>query len=235
MILFLPLISTLPSTVLTEKASRGGEKISINTTSSSIIVAPGQQFGGKMQHIASGSNSLFSFDEKPYASAFHNCHLFMRMIMFRRDEERPKTKSTHHHSVADKHLSFDAIRCLFNRNGFPVQMFRQLKPEPLPLFSSCAVVDICGSLLLLVANCLESGTAGGIFRLNIHYSVKPILSFANSCHHPKKVYLSTGCGNVRVIALRHQHAVAFANNLDQLGFVRIRKQTARQMMAQACR
>jgi hypothetical protein len=78
-----------------------------------------------MKHIARGSDLLFSFDEESHPTALNDCHLFMRMIVLRRDKKRFEAKATNHHSISDKHLSLYSVGYMLNRNRCPVQMLRQ--------------------------------------------------------------------------------------------------------------
>src|SRR6185369_16949577 len=93
-------------------------------------------------------------------------------------------------------------------------------PSRFPFVSSEELLDISVPLFL-VTDCLESRSTGCVLRLHVHDAVQTIFAFSDCRHHPKKVDLSAGRGNVRVITLRHQHAVALAHDLDQLRILRI--------------
>src|ERR1044072_5930851 len=93
----------------------------------------------------------------------------------------------------------------------------RLKPLPLLLpFPS----DI-SSPLLLVTNSFQAGATRSILGLYIHHSVKAILTFSDRRHHPQEIYLPARRRHVRVITLRHQHAITLAHDLDQLRLLRI--------------
>ena len=62
---------------------------------------------------------------------------------------------------------------------------------------------------------------GGELRLHVDDAVLSILALAVGRHHPEKVDRPARCGDVRVIALRHQHDVAFADDRRELGFLRV--------------
>src|SRR5215216_1528496 len=85
----------------------------------------------------------------------------------------------------------------------------RLKPLPLlspfPLFSE-EVWDI-SSPLLFVTDSFQAGATRSIVGLDIHNSVKAILTFPDRRHHPQKIYLPARRRHVRVVSLRHQHAI----------------------------
>src|SRR5205085_9053223 len=105
--------------------------------------------------------------------------------------------------------------------GISVQFKCWAKPLPASLpraSSSVAVLDLLGPLLF-VTDSFQTRTAGCVLGLHVHDSVKPVLSLSHGRHHPEEVDLSAGRGNVGVITLRHQDAIALAHHLDQLGLV----------------
>src|SRR6185369_1604925 len=75
--------------------------------------------------------------------------------------------------------------------------------------------------LLFVTNSFQTRSAGSILGLYVHNAVESILAFAYRRHHPQKINLPARRRDVRVITLRHQHAITFAHDLDQLRLLRI--------------
>lgn len=78
----------------------------------------------KVQHVARQRDALRPFDEESHAAADDDRHLFVWMRVFRRDEQRRKTKAANHHLFADDHLPFDAFRRTLDRYSGPVEMSR---------------------------------------------------------------------------------------------------------------
>src|SRR5687768_8567476 len=57
-----------------------------------------------------------------------------------------------------------------------------------------------------------------VFGLDVDDSELAVDTLAVRGHHPEKIDRAAGSRHIRVVTLRHQDDVAFAYNLDQLGF-----------------
>src|ERR1051325_858499 len=94
-----------------------------------------------------------------------------------------------------------------------------LKLFPFPLSEEAWDIS---SPLLFVTNSFQTRSTRSVFGLHVHDSVKAIFTFPYRRHHPQEIYLPARRRHVRVISLRHQHAITLAHDLDQLGSLRIR-------------
>src|SRR5687767_15832104 len=73
------------------------------------------------------------------------------------------------------------------------------------------------NIFALLLGCLKTRASRVVFRLNVDHTEFPVLAFFVCSHHPEEIYRTARSGNIRVIALRHEDNVAFADDLDQFG------------------
>src|SRR5215213_2061550 len=80
-----------------------------------------------------------------------------------------------------------------------------------------AVFAMAGALLFPGSSWLEAGTAVRKIRMHVDDAKLAVVVFAVGGHHPEEIDRASGRWDIWVIALWHQHHVAFADNHGKLG------------------
>src|SRR5215510_8035780 len=80
-----------------------------------------ETIGGKVQNVTGRGNRFFAFDKETDSATDDYGHLFVRVGVFRRHQERNELKTHDHDPFADNHLAFDTFSWMFDRNVSPVQ------------------------------------------------------------------------------------------------------------------
>src|SRR6266699_861803 len=78
----------------------------------------------KVEHITGLGHMLLVADGEQHPATLDQRHLFVRVIVRRRNNARREAKATDHHLFADHHLPLDPFFQLFYRNAGPVGMLR---------------------------------------------------------------------------------------------------------------
>src|ERR1017187_3677411 len=68
---------------------------------------------------------------------------------------------------------------------------------------------------------LQTGAAARELGLHIHHAELPVVAFAVSRHHPQKIDLRSRRRHIRVVAFRHHHYVALADERRQFRLARV--------------
>src|SRR2546425_9805336 len=83
--------------------------------------------GRKVQYVTGRGNAFFAFDKETDATADDQRHLFVRMGVLRRGQQRRESKAADHQILTDDHLTLDAFRRMLDWNTGPIQMLRAVQ------------------------------------------------------------------------------------------------------------
>ena len=75
-----------------------------------------------MQYVTGRGNAFFAFDKETDATADDQRHLFVRMGVLRRGQQRRESKAADHQILTDDHLTLDAFRWMLDWNTGPIQI-----------------------------------------------------------------------------------------------------------------
>ena len=113
-----------------------------------------------MQYVTGRGNAFFAFDKETDATADDQRHLFVRMGVLRRGQQRRESKAADHQILTDDHLTLDAFRRMLDWNTGPIQMLRRSERR-----SSFGTTLILESLTLLFVLCYAVSTGSGSDRV----------------------------------------------------------------------
>src|SRR5215216_7523169 len=162
-----------------------------------------------MQHVALASDPLAVAYGEADAAALDERDLLMRVIVRGGFDVRREAQATNHQLVPDDHLPLDAVAYAFYGHALPIpvpgggqirRLLHLLPPRP---------------------RGLKPRPARRVFGLHVDDPELTVLAFANGGHHPEEIDRAAGRGDVRVIALRHDHQIAFAHDDRKLGLARV--------------
>ena len=78
--------------------------------------------GWEVEHITCLGHLLAVANRKEYSALFDQSHLFVGMIVCRRDYVWSKSQATNHHFFAHQHLSLNALFKLLDRHIGPIRV-----------------------------------------------------------------------------------------------------------------